>query len=88
LRAVLAVAPLGWSAVNAPPRTILPSAWRTMALTRALALGSNVVSRVPLALRRAMKLRVPPAMAEKEPATRILPSGWSVSAETSALGAG
>ena len=46
------------------------------------------MSRVPLALRRAIKLRVAPAMAEKEPATRILPSGCSVIAVTPALGAG
>ena len=45
-------------------------------------LGAKLVSRLPTALSRAMRLRDPPATMVKSPASTIPPSGWTAIALT------
>ena len=53
-RAVASMAPLGWRAVNVPPKTTAPLDSTATALTGPLVLGSKFESTVPSAFRRAM----------------------------------
>jgi hypothetical protein len=79
---VMGAPPLGESVVKPPPTRILPSACTAIARTAPFAFGSNPVSSVPSALRRAIRLRVTeaPPLGErviKLPPIRIFPSGWT-----------
>ena len=74
--------------VNAPPMTTRPSDWSTRALIFPLTLGSYVVSSVPLAFSRAIRLRVTPLTSVNDPAMITRPSACTATAETAPLGAG
>ena len=73
------------SAVKVPPTMIFPSLCKAIASTEpvpALAPTLNVVSRVPSAFKRAIRIRDCPPTVLKLPPTRILPSGCTSSEST------
>ena len=61
--------------VKSPPMRILPSGWMLTAATVLFAPvpGVKVLSRVPSALRRTMRLTVTPPKVVNEPTTSTLP---------------
>ena len=88
LRVVAVAAPLGWSVVNGPPSSTLPSACKARLETVLFALGSKPVSSVPSALSRAMRVRVVAVAAPlgwrvvKPPPISTLPSACTIILET------